>query len=88
MNQGFSKDFYRKGNSVKRSRRFSEPPHSIPLKCFVKDKLRLHFRWGVLITVLCAYLWRAAAAAMPPVPCKGFAIRPLRAVSAECACDT
>ena len=26
MNGGFGKDFYRKGNSVKRSGRFSEPP--------------------------------------------------------------
>ena len=26
MNRGFGKDFYKKGNSVKRSRRFSEPP--------------------------------------------------------------
>ena len=28
MNQGFGKDFYRKGNSVKRSGPFSEPPDS------------------------------------------------------------
>ena len=28
VNQGFGKDFYRKGNSVKRSGRFSEPPDS------------------------------------------------------------
>ena len=28
VNQGFGKDFYRKGNSVKRSGRFSEPPNS------------------------------------------------------------
>ena len=28
VNGGFSKDFYRKGNSVKRSGRFSEPPDS------------------------------------------------------------
>ena len=28
MNEGFGKDFYRKGNSVKRSGRFSEPPDS------------------------------------------------------------
>ena len=26
--RGFGKDFYRKGNSVKRSGRFSEPPDS------------------------------------------------------------
>ena len=26
MNEGFGKDFYRKGNSVKRSGPFSEPP--------------------------------------------------------------
>ena len=26
MNEGFGNDFYRKGNSVKRSRPFSEPP--------------------------------------------------------------
>ena len=26
VNQGFGKDFYRKGNSVKRSGPFSEPP--------------------------------------------------------------
>ena len=28
LNEGFGKDFYRKGNSVKRSGRFSEPPDS------------------------------------------------------------
>ena len=28
MKEGFGKDFYRKGNSVKRSRPFSEPPDS------------------------------------------------------------
>ena len=28
MNEGFGKDFYRKGNSVKRSGPFSEPPDS------------------------------------------------------------
>ena len=28
MNQAFGKDFYRKGNSVKRFRPFSEPPDS------------------------------------------------------------
>ena len=28
MNEGFGKEFYRKGNSVKRSGRFSEPPDS------------------------------------------------------------
>ena len=28
MNEGFAKDFYRKGNSVKSSRPFSEPPDS------------------------------------------------------------
>ena len=28
VNWGFGKDFCRKGNSVKRSRRFSEPPDS------------------------------------------------------------
>ena len=28
MNEGFGKDFYRKGNSVKRSGPFSEPPGS------------------------------------------------------------
>ena len=28
MNEGFGKDFYKKGNSVKRSRPFSEPPDS------------------------------------------------------------
>ena len=28
MNQGFAKDFYKNGNSVKRSGRFSEPPDS------------------------------------------------------------
>ena len=28
MNEGFGKDFYRKGNSAKRSGRFSEPPDS------------------------------------------------------------
>ena len=28
MNEGFGKDFYRKGNSVKRSGKFSEPPDS------------------------------------------------------------
>ena len=28
VNQGFGKDFYRKGNSVKSFRRFSEPPGS------------------------------------------------------------
>ena len=28
MNEGFGKDFYRKGDSVKRSRPFSEPPDS------------------------------------------------------------
>ena len=28
MNGGFAKDFYTKGNSVKRSGRFSEPPNS------------------------------------------------------------
>ena len=28
VNEGFGKDFYRKGNSVKRSRPFSEPPDS------------------------------------------------------------
>ena len=28
MNEGFGKDFYRKGNSVKRSGPFSEPPVS------------------------------------------------------------
>ena len=28
MNEGFCKDFYRKGNSVKRSGPFSEPPDS------------------------------------------------------------
>ena len=28
MNGGLGKDFYRKGNSVKRSRRFSELPDS------------------------------------------------------------
>ena len=28
VNEGFGKDFYRKGNSVKRSGRFSEPPDS------------------------------------------------------------
>ena len=28
VNEGFAKDFYRKGNSVKRSRPFSEPPDS------------------------------------------------------------
>ena len=33
MNGGFGKDFYRKGNSVKRSRRFSEPPDSEVKSC-------------------------------------------------------
>ena len=28
MNEGFGKDFYRKGNSVKRSGPFAEPPDS------------------------------------------------------------
>ena len=28
VNEGFGKDFYRKGKSVKRSRPFSEPPDS------------------------------------------------------------
>ena len=28
MNGGLGRDFYRKGNSVKRSGRFSEPPDS------------------------------------------------------------
>ena len=28
MNEGFGKDFYRNGNSVKRSGPFSEPPDS------------------------------------------------------------
>ena len=28
VNGGFGKEFYRKGNSVKRSGRFSEPPDS------------------------------------------------------------
>ena len=28
VNEGFGKDLYRKGNSVKRSGRFSEPPDS------------------------------------------------------------
>ena len=28
VNEGFGKDFYRKGNSVKRFGRFSEPPDS------------------------------------------------------------
>ena len=28
VNEGLDKDFYRKGNSVKRSRSFSEPPDS------------------------------------------------------------
>ena len=28
VNGGFGEDFYRKGNSVKRSGRFSEPPDS------------------------------------------------------------
>ena len=28
VSQGFGKDFHRQGNSVKRSRRFSEPPDS------------------------------------------------------------
>ena len=28
VNQGFGKDFYRKGNSVKRFGRFTEPPDS------------------------------------------------------------
>ena len=28
VNQGFGKDFYRKGNSVKRSGRFSDSPDS------------------------------------------------------------
>ena len=28
VNEGFGNDFYRKGNSVKRSGRFSEPPDS------------------------------------------------------------
>ena len=28
MNEGFGKDFYRTGNSVKRSGPFSEPPDS------------------------------------------------------------
>ena len=28
VNQGFGKDFYRKGNSVKRFGPFTEPPHS------------------------------------------------------------
>ena len=28
VNEGFGKDFYRKGNSVKRSGPFSEPPDS------------------------------------------------------------
>ena len=28
VNMGFGKDFYRKGNSVKTSGRFSEPPDS------------------------------------------------------------
>ena len=28
MNEGFGKDFYREGNSVKRSQPFSEPPDS------------------------------------------------------------
>ena len=35
MNEGFGKDFYRKGNSVKRSGRFSEPPDSAKLKVAV-----------------------------------------------------
>ena len=29
MNEGFGKDFYRKGNSVKRSGRFRELPDSV-----------------------------------------------------------
>ena len=32
MNEGFGKDFYRKGNSVKRSGPFTEPPDSENLK--------------------------------------------------------
>ena len=32
MNQGFGKDFYRKGNSVKRFGPFTEPPDSENLK--------------------------------------------------------
>ena len=35
VNQGFGKDFYRKGNSVKRSGQFSEPPDSENLKVAV-----------------------------------------------------
>ena len=39
VNQGFGKDFYRKGNSVKRSGPFSEPPDSENWKVAVQ----IHF---------------------------------------------
>ena len=33
MNEGFGKDFYRKGNSVKSFGPFTEPPHSDSKSC-------------------------------------------------------
>ena len=54
MNEGFGKDFYRKGNSVKRSGPFSELPDSesrkvavlnpFPKISSVKQTLKWHFR--------------------------------------------
>ena len=49
MNGGFGKDFYRTGNAVKRSGRFSEPPDSenwkvavlIPFPKIFKSALKL-----------------------------------------------
>ena len=43
MNGGFDKDFYRKGNSVKRSGPFSEPPDSEVLSSSPSRKSTLSF---------------------------------------------
>ena len=49
MNEGFGKDFYRKGNSVKRSGPFSEPPDSENWKVVVqiyRPKIGSYFSQG------------------------------------------
>ena len=48
MNGGFGKDFYRKGNSVKRSGRFSELPDSENCKVAAKKGV-LGKRWFKIV---------------------------------------
>ena len=75
VNEGFGKDFYRKGNSVKRSGPFGEPPDSENWKVAVLIPFpKISTEWidtQVKIVGLCSACWAIAGLPWSSLPCVG-----------------